>query len=220
MRDWNRKLVMSAVGVLLLAGCAPQQQEPPAEEPMATESEAETEPAPEPTTPEPTVSAEAAATLTGADGTEYGTVTFTQSGTRTTVVADLTGAPAGMHGFHVHETGECAPPDFASAGDHFNPMGAIHGGPTDPDHHAGDLGNIQIADDGSGHLELDTDLLTVEPGMHSVVGKAVILHEGTDDFVSQPSGAAGDRLACGVVESGAPAAFPTAGEDTASEDTI
>lgn len=220
MRDWNRKLAMTAVGILLLAGCGPQQQqqEPVAEEPPATETETETMPTPEPPAPTPPVSA--STTLTGADGTAYGTVTFTQTGTRTTVVADLTGAPAGMHGFHVHETGECTAPDFSTAGGHFNPTGAIHGSPTDPDHHAGDLGNIQIAEDGTGHLELDTDLLTVDPGPNSVTGKAVILHQDADDFASQPSGAAGDRLACGVVNDATGEAFPTAPEETGAEDTI
>ncbi|MGH9382568.1 MAG: superoxide dismutase family protein [Thermoanaerobaculia bacterium] len=193
MRNWTRTLLMSALGLALLAGCAPRQEEAPAEEAPAPTV---TEPAP---TPEPAAPVSAAATLTGADGTRYGTVTFTQTGGRTAVVAHVTGAPSGLHGFHVHETGECTPPDFESAGDHFNPIGAIHGSPTDPDHHAGDLGNIQIGGDGSGHLEQDTDLLTVEPGPNSVVGRAIVLHADEDDFVSQPTGAAGGRLACGVV---------------------
>jgi Cu-Zn family superoxide dismutase len=205
-------MAMSAVGLLLLAGCGPRQQEAPVEEPAPA--------ATEPAAPTPAAPVSATAILTGADGTEYGTVTFTQAGELTTVIAHVTGAPAGLHGFHVHETGECTPPDFESAGGHFNPGDAIHGSPTDPDHHPGDLGNIQIADDGSGHLEQETGLITVEPGPNSVVGKAVILHEDEDDFVSQPTGAAGDRLACGVVNGGTAAAAPEPTEETESEDTI
>lgn len=190
MRYGNRALWTIAVTVVLAAGCAPQQEPPPAEEAGPTPL-AEPEPAPEPLV--------ATAALSGAEGTSHGMVTFTQNGDTTTVTADVAGAPPGLHGFHVHETGECTPPDFTSAGGHFNPTGAIHGAPTDAEHHAGDLGNVQVAEDGSGRLDLTTNMLSVASGPNSVVGRAVILHEGADDFVTQPTGDAGARLACGVV---------------------
>ena len=81
----------------------------------------------------------------------------------------------------------------------------------DATRHAGDLGNIEIAADGTGSLTLSTDLLTVAPGPNSVVGKAVILHEKADDFKTQPTGDAGGRIACGVVQAPAEVA-PEAAE--------
>jgi len=107
-------------------------------------------------------------------------------------------APRGTHGLHVHEKGDCSAPDATSAGGHFNPGGMPHAGPGEPKRHAGDLGNIQVQADGTGHLELVSDLLTVRPGPNSVVGKAVIFHAKADDLTSQPTGDAGGRLGCGV----------------------
>jgi Cu-Zn family superoxide dismutase len=191
MSRWQHGIALAAVGMLLLAGCAKKQEEKAAEETAA----------PATTAPAPAVAAVAIATLTSADGVNHGTITFTQNGDQTRVVADVTGVPAGLHGIHVHETGDCTPPDFKSAGGHFNPTGAIHGAPTDPEHHAGDLGNIDVGEDGTGHLDLNSNMLAVDDGPNSVIGKSVILHAGEDDFVSQPSGASGDRWACGVIGS-------------------
>jgi Cu/Zn superoxide dismutase len=77
--------------------------------------------------------------------------------------AHLTGVTAGDHGFHIHETGDCSSADYKSAGGHFNPTGAPHGAPSDAAHHAGDLGNITIAADGTGTLSISTSMLTVSP---------------------------------------------------------
>lgn len=145
----------------------------------------------------------ASADLMTAGGELVGTVEFRQleSGD-VQVTADLEnvpGASGAEHGFHVHETGECTPPDFTSAGDHFAPMDHPHGAPTDAERHAGDLGNITVATGGTASLNLTTNMLTVGDGPSTVVGKAVILHEGRDDLESQPTGDAGGRLACGVV---------------------
>ena len=75
-----------------------------------------------------------------------------------------------------------------------------HAGPMDAQHHAGDLGNIEIKPDGKGRLEISTTMLTVKPGPNCVVGKAVVFHEKADDLKSQPTGDAGGRLGCGVVK--------------------
>lgn len=130
-----------------------------------------------------------------------GTVTFTPEDNGVRVVANITGLSSGRHGFHVHETGDCSAPDASSAGGHFAPEGSPHGGPDDPrnERHAGDLGNIDV--DASGVTTYDrVDSLLTLSGANSIVGKAVIVHEGEDDLTSQPSGDAGGRLACGVIE--------------------
>jgi len=143
----------------------------------------------------------AIAVLTPRADTEVaGTVTFTQTGEGVVVVANISGVAPGLHGIHLHENGDCGTGDFTSTGGHFNPTGDPHGGPDDAIRHAGDFGNISIGADGSGHLELLTEMLTVEPDAETtVIGRAVILHEGEDDLESQPTGAAGARLACGTV---------------------
>jgi superoxide dismutase, Cu-Zn family len=181
---------------LALAAACSRQPEPPAQ-PAAQEPAA----APAPMAEQ---GATATATLAGREGSGIsGVVTFTEGAGGVTIVADVAGVPnPGPHGFHIHETGDCSAADFTSAGGHFNPGGNQHGAPDAADRHAGDLGNIEVGDDGSGHLELTSDRITVSPGANSVVGRAVILHEKADDLVSQPTGAAGGRIACGVITAG------------------
>lgn len=195
MRRPKSLIVPSLFALVLALGCAPAEE--PAEEEALGEVEEVEEPA------ETTVETEATtatATLTTADGTEVGTVTFTETAVGVQVSADFHDvAGDGNHGFHVHQNGECSPPDFTSAGDHFNPENVDHACPPTTPRHAGDFGNVSITG-GTGLLDLTTDGITVAPGDTSVVGKAVILHGGEDDCTSQPSGNAGARYACGVVE--------------------
>jgi Cu-Zn family superoxide dismutase len=159
-------------------------------------------PAPEPAAAPAPVVHVAEATLQGREGSGVsGVVTFTQSEDSVEVTAHVSGVSAGTgeHGFHIHEVGDCSAPDFTSAGGHFNPTENIHGGPDDAERHAGDLGNITVDETGHGTLTRTSNLITVTPGANSVVGRAVILHEKQDDLVSQPTGDAGGRIACGVV---------------------
>ena len=145
---------------------------------------------------------EAVATLSPTEGNDVsGQVTFSETEDGVLVVAEVTGLAEGMHGFHVHETGDCSAPDASSAGDHFNPTDAPHGAPdaAASERHVGDLGNLEAGADGTARYER-TDMVLTLGGPSSIMGKAVIVHAGQDDFSSQPSGDAGNRLACGVIE--------------------
>lgn len=127
-----------------------------------------------------------------------GVVTFIATDKGVRVVADVEGLTPGSHGFHIHEYGVCQG-DGSSAGAHFNPDNNKHGSPTDTDRHSGDLGNL-IADElGNAHYERIDSKITLS-GPNSIVGRSVIVHENIDDFVTQPSGNAGGRISCGIIE--------------------
>jgi|SRR5699024_9877578 len=115
------------------------------------------------------------------------------------VDAMVNGLSPGQHGFHVHARGDCSSPDASSAGGHYNPEDVRHGAPGDPMHHVGDLGNIEADDSGQAMLNQEFEFLSLS-GDNSIVGKAVVVHAGEDDLESQPSGAAGARVACGVIQ--------------------
>jgi len=128
-----------------------------------------------------------------------GKVTFEQlSGKQVKVTAHLSGLKPGKHGFHVHEKGDCSAPDATSAGGHFNPASKEHGEPSAM-HHMGDLGNIEAGQEGMAHYETTVNFIEME-GANSIIGKAVIVHADPDDLKSQPTGNAGARQACGVIE--------------------
>lgn len=127
-----------------------------------------------------------------------GIVTFTKVDTGIQIVADIQGLTPGKHGFHIHEFGDCSAPDATSAGGHFNPDNMPHGSPEDVERHVGDLGNLVADEEGKAHYER-TDSFISFSGIHSIIGLAVVIHAGEDDFTSQPSGNAGPRVACGVI---------------------
>jgi Cu-Zn family superoxide dismutase len=154
-------------------------------------------------TPEaaPTVTTNVAGAQLAGPGGATAVVTFTEEAGGVHVVARVQGAKPGPHGFHVHAGASCDAPDFTTAGDHFNPSNSPHGSPTSPQHHAGDFGNVEVGADGTGNVDLVTAGLSLGTGgPDDVLGKAVILHENPDDLTSQPSGNAGARIACGVVQ--------------------
>jgi Cu-Zn family superoxide dismutase len=142
----------------------------------------------------------AVATLAPTTGnTAAGTVTLTQMGDGSVEVrADLTGVPAGTHGFHIHEKGDCGDNGNA-AGGHFNPMGTAHGAPAADPHHAGDFGNVEADASGRVTARFTTRSVTLDQSATSAVGHAIILHANPDDLTTQPTGNAGGRIACGVV---------------------
>ena len=118
---------------------------------------------------------------------------------RTLVQIDVTGVPAGTHGVHLHETGDCSAEDFKSAGGHIagdRKHGVlVEGGP-----HPGDMPNMVVGEDGVLEAEVFLDLLDIETMIKDEDGAAFIIHSGADDYESQPSGDAGSRIACGVFE--------------------
>jgi Cu-Zn family superoxide dismutase len=142
---------------------------------------------------------QAVAVLHSTQGNEaHGRVTFTQADSGIAIVADIEGLAPGEHGFHVHRFGDCTAPDGTSAGGHFNPDGMPHGAPSDAERHVGDLGNVTADDAGMAHYERTDDVIALS-GPHSIIGRGIIVHAGADDLVSQPTGNAGPRVACGVV---------------------
>ena len=181
-----------AAGVLI-AGCKKDDEQ------VVSDSEtAYSAPTPE-ATPVPTMTSDIAAAQLSGPGGVSGTVTFTQESGGVHVVARVQGAKAGQHGFHLHAGGACEG-DFKSAGDHFNPTNVPHGDPAAAEHHAGDFGNIEVTADGTGNADFTTSMLSLGGGDNDALGKAVILHEKQDDLKTQPSGDAGARIACGVVQ--------------------
>ena len=143
----------------------------------------------------------ATATIEARSGsTLSGTALFTPTAGGVHIVVEVSNAPQGIHAVHLHEKGDCSAPDATSAGGHFNPTGMAHGSPDAPAHHAGDFGNMTVGEDGHGRLELDSTMLTITPGERSVVGHAIVVHAKPDDMQTQPTGNAGGRIGCGVVE--------------------
>jgi superoxide dismutase, Cu-Zn family len=132
-----------------------------------------------------------------------GDVTFTDDGKGGLVFRiEVKDAPPGIHAVHIHEKGDCSSPDGKSAGDHWNPTHMEHGKwGTSGDHfHLGDIGNLEVKPDGTGTLTLETTKWTAGAGgVNDVIGHAVVVHGGVDDFKSQPAGNAGPRIGCGVI---------------------
>jgi len=137
---------------------------------------------------------------TGEKSKGSGTATFSDTPNGLKVTVQVTNAPQGKHGIHIHQFGHCGDKGNA-AGGHFNPDGIKHGYlPKDGflEAHAGDLGNIEINKDGKGTLSLLIAGLTVTGGRYTVAGRSIVLHEKPDDF-GQPTGNAGPRIGCGPI---------------------
>ena len=198
MGEYRKNLMAAAACAVLLAACGgesppPMEQksaaEPAAQQPQARQSTGST--------------LRAIARMEPKSGSSVsGAVVFTAFEGPMVMGGVLDGGEPGTNAIHIHEVGDCSAPDGTSAGPHFNPAGAPHGAPDDPDgqHHAGDLGNITF--DEHGQARFDRVLgegLTFE-GETGIVGRGVIVHAKPDDFETQPTGAAGARIACGVIE--------------------
>ncbi len=183
-------ILITALAVTFLFGCTGSTPESSEGQPAAV-------------TEQPATPMTAVAELQPTEGNSVsGEVQFAQTDSGVHVTARVTGLTPGKHGFHIHENGDCSAPDASSAGGHFNPTGVDHGAPTAAVHHVGDLGNLEAGDDGVATYDETYDFLSLNQGdQNSILGKAVIVHAQPDDLTSQPTGAAGARVACGVIES-------------------
>jgi Cu-Zn family superoxide dismutase len=116
----------------------------------------------------------------------------------------VAGLSPGPHGIHIHETGRCDPPDFESAGAHFNPTNTQHGSMNPQGPHAGDLPNLIVDQNGTAQTSIAAPLLNLESGDQTSIldhdGAALVIHAAADDYKTDPSGESGDRIACGVIE--------------------
>ena len=130
-----------------------------------------------------------------------GTATFSSGHDEVTMTLSIQGATPGEHAFHLHEIGDCSAPDGTSAGGHWNPTAQDHGKWGGEAFHLGDVGNLVVGDDGTATLTVSTKLWSIGTGDdNDVIGRSVIVHAGVDDFTSQPTGAAGGRIGCGVIQ--------------------
>lgn len=132
-----------------------------------------------------------------------GTAMFVQNGGKVTLTLRVKGVKKpGLHAVHLHQKGDCSAADGSSAGGHWNPTESAHGKWESEHFHKGDIGNIDIKEDGTGTLTLSTDEWCVgcDDEHRNIIGKSVIIHDGVDDFTTQPTGNAGARIGCGVVE--------------------
>ena len=129
-----------------------------------------------------------------------GRIDFIEEDGHMTVMTFVDGLSKGPHGFHIHEIGDCSKGDFTSAGGHFNPAKVSHGSLHAAENHAGDLGNLVAGMDEKAYSTIITHGITLGEGKNSIVGKAIIIHKDADDYVTQPTGNSGGRIACGIIE--------------------
>lgn len=190
-------VVLASFSALALAACASTPSSAPtppasaAPAPVATPAAA----------PHAAVS-RAAANIAPASGTLVsGRLALAPMGDGVHVTGDIGGlAPNSVHGFHIHETGDCSAVDAASAGGHYNPAGMAHGRANAAQHHAGDIDNVVADGNGVAHVNVHVSgvVLGGDPS-RDILGRAFVVHAMPDDYTTQPSGASGTRVACGVI---------------------
>ncbi|XCF07649.1 superoxide dismutase family protein [Tamlana crocina] len=138
------------------------------------------------------------------DSNVSGKVVFKEEDEQVIMTAIISGLEAGQHAIHIHESSDCSAPDGTSTGGHWNPTAQPHGKwGANAGYHKGDIGNFTADENGNGTISFTTDewCIGCNDENKNIVGKAIIVHAGADDFTSQPSGAAGARISCaGIIE--------------------
>jgi superoxide dismutase, Cu-Zn family len=141
-------------------------------------------------------------------GDDAGTATFRQAKNKLVIKLELKNLPVGEHAVHIHAKPLCDAPDFKTAAGHFNPESKQHGTLNPMGHHAGDLPqNVTIGEGHVGQASFKVDYLSLNPGPNSILangGTAIVVHEKADDMKTDPTGNAGNRIACGVITSPTP----------------
>jgi superoxide dismutase, Cu-Zn family len=130
-----------------------------------------------------------------------GSATFIQKKEKVTFVAKLSGLKPGTHAIHIHEKSDCSAADGSSAGGHWNPTFKKHGKWGVEEYHKGDIGNFIADEKGNGTITLTTDEWCIGCGDEAkdIIGKGLIVHQGADDFTTQPTGNSGARVACSAI---------------------
>ena len=189
----NLKLIAFVFGILLVISCKENKKE--TEEVVEVEVE-------EIVKEDSTEKKLSIMLLPKSDSNVEGSINFSEKNGMVTMVGTITGLEEGEHAIHIHQTADCSSPDGTSAGGHWNPTGQPHGAWGDATgYHKGDIGNFKVNANGRGEVTMTTDEWCIGCGddTKDILGKAVIVHQGVDDFVSQPSGDAGARVSCGEI---------------------
>jgi Cu-Zn family superoxide dismutase len=182
----TKKLLLPALLVSLIAGSA-----------LADDAKAKKPPPTKPDAAKPVT-----VKLSDAKGKTIGTATLSADPGGVKIALAVKGLTAGDHAIHVHETAKCDGPDFKSAGGHFNPEHKKHGHDNPDGAHAGDMPNFTVDAKGGSTATVIATGVTLDDGPHSVFtggGTALVIHAKSDDMKTDPAGAAGDRIACGVI---------------------
>lgn len=186
MRIYNSILAIALLG---MAGCKP---ETPEEKTSIEASQADDE-------------VLGSANLMDASGSLVGSAKLMRQAAKIVLDIELSGLSAGTHALHLHQVGACEGPGFDSAEGHLNPHGKSHGHLSGSGKHLGDLPNVEIPTSGTlkSSVEIAPSAGDILPYVFDEDGTAIVLHQDADDYRTDPAGAAGPRIACGVIEKAA-----------------